>query len=237
LNEAAARRFWSREDPLGRIALTLGSGARVIGVISDVREHSLESSAGPEMYLSMAQADPEGAELVVRSRLSPQVLAPSVMKKLRALSPSQPAAELRPLQHIVDNAVSPRRFFVWMVSSFAILGLVLASLGIYGVISYNVTRQTQEIGIRMALGATASRVQFAIIGKALRLTTIGIFFGSLVSMSAAKWIASLLFETKPTDPATFAGIIVLLACVALLAGYIPARRASRIEPMLALRSN
>lgn len=174
---------------------------------------------------------------MVRTKLPPEALASSVMKSLRSLNPAQPAAELRPLQQIVDQSVSPRRFFVLLVASFAVLGLILASLGIYGVISYSVMRRTQEIRIRMALGATAPQVQFAVIGKALRLAIVGIAFGTIGSFAVAKWIASLLFGTRPTDPATFAGIVLLLGVVSLIAGYIPARRASHIDPMVALRNS
>ena len=237
INEAAARRFWGDEDALGKLARINGGDTKVIGVISNVREHSLELSAGPEMYLPVTQADPEGAELVVRTKLPPEAVASSIMTTLRSLNPAQPAAEFRPLQHIVDRSVSPRRFFVLLVSCFAILGLLLASLGIYGVISYSVTRQTQEIGIRMALGATAPQVQLGVLRGALRLTSIGILLGAVGSIAAAKWISALLFGTKPTDPVTLAGIVLLLGTVALVAGYIPARRASRIAPMTALRSN
>ena len=237
INEAAARRFWFSEDPLGRFARVNGRDTRVIGVIADVREHSLEETTGAEMYLPVTQADPEGAELVVRTRLAPESLAPSVMKTLRALNPAQPATEFRPLQNIVDRSVSPRRFFVLLVSSFAALGLILASLGIYGVISYSVTQQTQEIGIRMALGATAPRVQIGVMARALRLTVFGIALGAVASLGAARWIEALLFGTTPNDPKTFAAIVLLLAAVALLAGYIPARRASRIDPIVSLRTN
>ncbi len=238
INQAAARQFWGSENPLGRYGLGAGErDARVIGVIADVREHSLETPAGPEMYLPMAQADPEGGELVVRSKLPPETLAPSVMKTLRSLNPGQPASEFRPLQHIVDRSVSPRRFIVLLVSSFAALGLTLACLGIYGVISYTVTRQRQEIGIRMALGATAPQVQLGVIARALRLALIGIVLGTIGSLAAARAIASLLFGTRPTDPATFACMALLLGGLALAAGYIPARRASRIDPAAALRNN
>jgi ABC-type antimicrobial peptide transport system permease subunit len=124
-----------------------------------------------------------------------------------------------------------------LVGSFAALGLFLASLGIYGVITYSVTRQTQEIGIRMALGATQGRVQLDVIGKTLRLALIGIAVGLIASFAVARLIASLLFHTEPTDPLTFTAMVVLLAAIALLAGYLPARRASKIDPLVALRTN
>ncbi len=237
INQAAARKFWQGENPVGRLGRINGRDVRVVGVIADVRALSLERSVSPEMFLSSTQAGPNGAELVIRTKLPPATLAGTVMQRLRALNPAQPAAELRPLQQIVDRSVSPRRFFVLLVCSFAALGLVLASLGIYGVISYSVTRQTQEIGIRMALGATTSQVQTGVIKRALRLATTGVVLGSIGSLAAAKWIESLLFGTRPTDPGTFAVIISLLVAVALVAGYIPARRASRIDPTIALRAN
>jgi predicted permease len=236
LNQAAAKRLWPGEDPLGRIAVVAGVDSKVVGVVSNVRETSVEESSGPEVYLPATQAGPAGAEMVVRTKLPPDALASSVMKTLRALNPGQRTAEFRPIQQIVDHAISPRRFFVMLVSGFAALGLFLASLGIYGVISYSVTRQTQEIGIRMALGATAGQVQLGVIRKTLRLALLGIALGTATSFAVARGIASLLFGTRPTDPMTFAGMILLLCCVALVAGYIPARRASRIDPMIALRA-
>ena len=236
INQAAARRFWGDEDPLGRLALVSGREATVVGILADVRTHSLEATPGPEMYLPASQSYPSGAELVVRSRLPLASLSASVMRSLRAINPAQPAAEFRPLQQIVDRSVSPRRFFVWLVGTFSALGLLLASLGVYGVISYSVARQTQEIGIRMALGATSARVQWAVMARAMRLVLAGILAGGLAALALSRWIESLLFGTRPADPTTFAGIAVLLASVALLAGFLPARRASRIDPMLALRS-
>jgi len=185
----------------------------------------------------MTQAGPVGAELVVRTKLPPEVLASSVMRTLRALNPAQPATEFRPMQQIVDHAISPRRFFVMLVSGFAALGLTLASLGIYGVISYSVARRTQEIGIRMALGATQARVLLVVLNRTLRLTLVGLGLGTVASVVVAKLIASLLFGTAPTDPMTFTAMAVLLCAVALIAGYIPAHRASRVDPMVALRSN
>lgn len=237
INQVAARRFWQGEDALGKTAKVNGEDAQVIGIISDVRAQNVEETPEAEMYLTASQAGPEGAELVIRSKLPPDTLAAPVMKTLRALNPSQPATEFRPLRVVVDRAVSPRRFFVVMVSGFAALGLILASLGIYGVISYSVTQQTPEIGIRMALGATGSQVQLAVVRQALRLAIVGIAFGSLASLAVARGISSQLFGVTPTDPGTFAIIVLVLGCAAILAGYLPARRASRIEPILALRSS
>jgi predicted permease len=238
INEAAARREWPGEDPIGKVAQGIGDGdTRVVGVVGDVHESNVETASSPEVYVPATQNEPAGAELVVRSSLPLDTLTPSVMGVLRSINPGQPAAEFRPIQSIVDRAVSPRRFFVLMVGTFAALGLILASLGIYGVISYSVTRRTQEIGIRMALGATPGRVQMGVISKTLVLAAIGIGVGAVVSMVMANLIASMLFGTTPTDPITFFAMTCLLGGVALLAGYIPARRASRINPMVALRNN
>jgi ABC-type antimicrobial peptide transport system permease subunit len=174
---------------------------------------------------------------VVRTQLPPDVLASSVMATLRQMNPGQPATEFRPIQGLVDHAVSPRRFFVLLVDIFAGLGLLLASLGIYGVISYSVTQRTQEIGIRMALGASRWNVQFSVIWKTLRLVLLGMVVGLVASFAAARLIATLLFGTAASDPATFGAVILVLTAVALVAGYIPAWRASRINPMIALRNN
>jgi len=237
LNQAAVKRLWPGQDGLGRIAEIQMRDTRVIGVVSDVRETSVEESSGPEIYVPITQTEPVGAEMVVRTALPPNALATSVMRVLRSLNPGQAATEFRPIRQIVDHAISPRRFFVLLVSTFAALGLILALLGIYGVISYSVARRTQEIGIRMALGATQRHVLLGVLARTLRLALIGIAVGLTASFAAARLIASILFETRPTDPATFAAMAVLLLAVAFAAGYVPARRASRIEPMSALRAN
>ena len=238
INETVARKLWPGQDPIGRTALAGGTEPQVIGVIADVRESGAEDNAGAQMYLpATKQFGPEGANLVVRSKLPPTAVATSVMGTLRQINPGQPATEFKPIQGLVDRATSPRRFFVLLVGTFACLGLLLASLGIYGVVSYSVTRQTQEIGIRMALGATETRVQLDVIWETLRLALIGIALGMMASLAVARLIASLLFQTAPTDPFTFAGVVVLLGTVALLAGFLPARRASTIDPMVALRVN
>lgn len=239
LNEKAANFVAPGEDVVGKTVLINQKEVKVIGVVADVHETNIEGTAGEQMYLPTMRDEwePSGAELVVRSKLPPEQLAGSVMRTLREMNPNQAAVEFRPIQGIVDRAVSPRRFFVLLVGAFAGLGLFLASLGIYGVISYSVTRRTQEIGIRMALGASAGRVQAGVIVKTLQLAAMGIIVGVLASMLVANMIASLLFGTAPTDPITFLVMVVVLASVAALAGYIPARRASRINPMVALRNN
>ncbi len=237
VNRTAANYLWPARDPVGQIALINDNEARVVGVIDDVRESGIEDQPGWQMYLPSTQSGPVGAELVVRTKLPPRVLYSSVMHTLRAINPGQPATSFRDIQELVDHAVSPRRFFVSLVGAFAALGLMLASLGIYGVISYSVSRQTQEIGIRMALGATASRVQLGVLNRTLRLATVGIALGTFASFIVARAIASLLYATDPSDPPTFAATILILSAIALLAGYIPARRASHIDPMAALRVN
>jgi predicted permease len=239
VNQAAARREWPGEDPIGKLAYATGKTPdRVIGVIADVRESALEQKSSPEIYVPMTQnADVEGATLVVRSRIDPRTLGASILTTLRDLNPSQPATILRPLQSLVDHSVSPRRFFVLLVTIFATLGILLAALGIYGVISYSVTQKTQEIGVRMALGATRGRVLRAVLGQTLRLAIAGLAAGTLASLGAARLIASLLFATSPWDPVAYAAMTTFLLGIALLSGYFPALRASRIQPMTALRSN
>ncbi len=239
INETVARALWPGQDAVGQIAVINGHDTQVIGVVADVHETSAETRAGWQMYVSQTapQFGPEGAQLVIRTKLPPEALGTAVMQVLRQMNPAQPATEFKPIQRLVDHASSPRKFFAILVGIFAGLGLILASLGIYGVISYTVTQQTKEIGIRMALGATAQGVQRGILGKTLRITAIGIGIGTLASLLLAKEIASLLFGTRPTDPGAFAAMILLLGGVALLAGYIPARRASRIDPMIALRNS
>ncbi len=239
ISAAMAHYFWPNGDAVGKILDGGGPSntERVVGVVDDVHEESVEDSTGWQIYYPMTQASPNDAELVVRTTLAPASLATSVMGALRELNPKQTAAEFRPIKTLVSHAVSPRRFFMMLVAAFAALGLLLAALGIYGVISYSVTRQTQEIGIRMALGATREKVQLGVMARTLRLAAAGIALGAAASFAVAALITSLLFETSPLDPATFAGVATMLAAVALLAGYVPARRASNVNPMVALRNN
>jgi predicted permease len=229
---------WPEGSAVGQM-LDLGGKqyARVVGVVDDVHEESAEGETGWQIYYPISQAGPSAAQLVVRTTLPPGTLAGSVLTALRELNPKQSMAEFRPIQSLVDHANSPRQFFMLLAASFAGLGLLLAAIGIYGVISYSVTQRTQEIGIRMALGATMSIVQLSVLAKTMRLALIGIAAGAGVSLLVSRAIAALLFDTAPGDPIAFAAMVLLIGSVALFAGYLPARRASRINPMVALRNN
>ena len=237
VNEAAARREWPGQNPIGKMANGIEKNpVKVIGVIADVRESSVEVGSSPEVYIPMTQnADAEGTTLVVRTRVVPESLASIVLMTLRSMNPGQPATEFRSLQSLVDHAVSPRRFFVLLVTVFAGMGVILAALGIYGVISYSVTQKTQEIGVRMALGASAGRVLRDVLSSTLRMTLLGLVLGTAASLAVARLIASLLFSTSPWDLATFFSMGVAVILVALISGYFPARRASRVSPIRALR--
>jgi predicted permease len=237
INASAARIYWPGEDAVGKVLMRDKEEDHVVGVVDDVHQENVEGGAGSQIYYPALQQQPEGAQLVIRSGMPPAALASSVLHALRELNPNQPAAEFRPIRAIVDRAVSPRRFFMILVAAFAGLGLLLATLGIYGVISYSVTRQTPEIGIRIALGASTGQVQRQILGGTLRLALAGMMLGTLAALAVARVIASLLFATSPWDLPTFLGMALALLLVAMISGYIPARRASSINPMDSLRSN
>jgi predicted permease len=237
INASAARLYWPGEDAVGKVLVRGKEEDLVIGVVDDVHEESVEGNVGSQIYYPVTQQSPSWAQLVVRSNLPPETLGMSVLRALRELNPSQPANEFRPVRRIVEHAVSARRFFMLLVAAFAGLGLVLATLGIYGVISYSVTRQTPEIGIRMALGASTGLVQRQVLVGTLRLALAGVALGTLMTLAVAKVMASLLFATSPWDLPSYLGMALALLLVAVASGYIPARRASSINPMDALRSN
>lgn len=237
VSQSAARRYWPDESPVGRKAMVAGhTEAEVIGVAADVRENSVESASGPEMYVAASQFGPEGAELVVRSTLPPAALTPEVLKALREINPNQPTASLQPLEGLVDRATSPRRFLAWLVASFAATGMLLAGLGIYGVISYGVIRRRREIGTRMALGASPGHVQLLVVRDTLRLTLTGVGLGGVLALTAARLLSPLLFGISAADPASFLAATTILTAVAVLAGYLPAWRAAHLPPMEALRT-
>jgi predicted permease len=238
INESMARALWPGQDPIGKYVLGgCAKERRVIGVVGDVRHLALEQTSGSEMYIPMRQCtDQASVDLVVRSTLPPSQLAAAIRATLQPIAANLPRNDFRTLQQLVDKSVSPRRFLVMLLGGFAAFALVLASLGIYGLISYSVHRRTQEIGIRMALGASARDVQAGILVQTLRLAAIGIVLGAAASWAIVQGAEALLFGVTPRDPGTFLGMAAVLALVALVAGYLPARRASRVDPMLALRA-
>ncbi len=237
VNETLARTLWPGENAIGKIMRVNGE-RRVIGVVGDVRHLALEEGAGMEMYLPIRQgSDWSSVDLVVRTSLPPGDLAPAIRAALKPIQPNLPGNDFRPIQQLVDKAVSPRRFVVLLLGGFALFALVLASLGIYGVISYSVGQRTQEIGIRMALGASPADLQMRIMMQTLGLAAIGMVLGVSASWVLARTLGGILFGVTAGDPVTFVGMPLVLIAVAALAGYLPARRASRIDPMLALRSS
>jgi predicted permease len=237
INQTMARTLWPGQNAVGQIMRACGE-RQVVGVVTDVRHLALEEGSGLEMYLPMRQCnDISSVDLVVRSSLPPAELAASVRAALKPIAPNLPGKEFRTVQQLVDKAVSPRRFVVALLGGFALFALLLASLGIYGVVSYGVTQRTQEIGIRMALGASASRLQAGIIAQTLGLAAVGMLIGAVASGLLARALGGLLYGVTATDPLTFLGMPMVLALVAATAGYLPARRASRIDPSIALRGN
>lgn len=241
INETMARIIAPGENPVGQTITdyreqhVLGV---VVGVVADVRHASLEAASGPELYLAMRQTgDYAAMQLVVRTALPPDSLAAGIRTALRPIDPNLPVREFVTFENLVDKAVSPRRFLVLLLTGFAGFALLLASLGIYGVISCSVSQRVKEIGIRMALGASATNVQSSIVLQTLGLAVLGLSLGLAASRLLSSALGSLLFGVTSGDPTTFAAMGVLLIAVATIAGYIPARRASRIDPMVALRAD
>lgn len=237
INETLARLVWPGEDAVGKIIQADRPERRVVGVVQDVRHLALEEAAGAEMYLPVRQTnDYSSVDLVVRGNRSLDDLAAAVRTALTPLDPNLPAKEYRTIQQLVDRSVSPRRFLVTLLAGFASFALLLAALGIYGVISYSVNQRTQEIGVRMALGASSGDVQKSILFDTLRLAGAGIAFGLAASWALGRLLSGLLFQVNSSDPLTFGTMVAVLAVVAVVAGYLPARQAARLDPLDALRS-
>lgn len=240
VNETLAKTLWPGQNPLGK-AITINVGTRVmnvVGVVADVHHSALEAASGSELYIPMRQTgDFAAMQLIVRTTLSPDGLAAGIRTALRPLDPNLPVREFVMFQDLVDKAVSPRRFLMLLLGGFAAFALILASLGIYAVISYSVSQRVQEIGIRMALGASAADVQRRILLRTFGLATFGLALGAAVARALSITLGSMLFGVTSGDPVTYACVGALLIAVAAAAGYIPAWRASRIDPMVALRSN
>jgi putative ABC transport system permease protein len=239
IDESLARRLWPGQNPIGRMMNPNGNGGarEVIGVVRGLRYQAPEQEAGMDMYLPLRQSfDFPSVYAIVRGPLSSSALVSTARSALRPMDGRLPLTEVRGVQDIVDKAVSPRRFLVLILGGFAVFALVLASLGIYAVVSYGVLQRRREIGIRMALGATPTDVQLDVLARTLRLTAIGLAVGLLASWTLARLLQSLLFGVTFTDPTTFAIAVSALVAVAALAGYLPARRAALVNPADTLRT-
>jgi predicted permease len=238
INQTMARALWPDQDSVGQIARIIGKDFRVVGVVGDVRHGALDEKSSNEMYLPDSQLGlNESMELVVRSSVPPESLAPSIRAAITSVDPLLPGDDYETLDQIVDRAVSPRRFIVSLLAGFAALALILASIGVYAVISYSVSQRIQEIGIRMALGASPGAVRQLILTETMRLAAIGIAFGLVGSLVLMRLVTTLLYGVTSRDTLTLTVTVTVLSVVALAAGYLPALRASRIEPMSALRSS
>jgi len=244
LSQTAVRRFFPAEDPLGK-SITVGwrrpdgkppAGGEVVGIVGDVKEGGLAEENPPEIYLAYGQLPVSSMDVLLRTSVGPMTLAPAAATVVRGLDPELPVARLRTLDDIVARSISEPRFYMILLGAFAGTALFLAALGIFGVMSYAVVQRSREIGIRVALGAHPAHLRRMVLGQALLLAVAGVGVGLLAALALSRAIAGLLFELSPTDPATLAGVAVLLTAVALLASYLPARRATRVDPLIALRS-
>ncbi len=240
INRALADRYFPDEDAIGQRILLVGDqGIPIIGVVGNVRQAELAREPMPEMYLPYhlyLQFRAAGMTLVVSTQVEPTSLLGPIRAVIGSVDPDQPVYNVQTMQQVVRDSISDRRLYLWLLGTFAAIALVLASAGIYGVISYAVTQRTREIGIRMALGAEAGTVLGLVVGHGAKLALLGLLLGVPAAYALTRVLRGLLYGVSATDPLTFVAVAVLLTAVALLASYLPARRATRVDPMIALRS-
>lgn len=240
INQAMAKKYWPGEEALGKRInfddsdLAKIKWSTVIGVVADVRHRGLDAEAKPEYYLPHPQLAYRGMILAVRSQLDPSALVRSIRNEVRAMDPEQPVANVRTLEEVTSDSIAPRRLSVLLIGVFAGVALLLAAVGIYGVMSFLVVQRTHEIGVRMALGAQRADVLRLVLGRAAKLVFIGTAVGLLLGVFSSRALRAMLYNVGAFDLVTFISVTVALAVVSLLASYIPALRATRADPMIAL---
>jgi putative ABC transport system permease protein len=236
VSEGTARRFWANEDPIGRtIRPTAGTRLfTLVGIVGDVRSTTLNRQS-PALYMSSGRGVWPLMDVAVRTGGDPQAILPSVRQKLRELDPQLPLATVRTMEEWVSNTAAQPRLNAQLLGIFAAVAVLVAAIGIYGVLAYSVNQRTREIGLRMALGAPRSGVLRLVIGEGMRVGLAGIAVGVAAALAVSRLLSTLLFGVRAQDPATFAGVAILLALVALAACVFPAQRASRVDPLVALR--
>jgi putative ABC transport system permease protein len=242
VSETMARKYWPGEDATGkRIAAgkpeSPDDWITVVGVVKDVRQFGLDADPKPQMYLSYEQAGFfEPNDLVVSTSVEPLSLAATVRKAVWEVDKDQPVSNIRTMEDILSESIARQSFSMLLFGLFAVLALVLAAVGIYGVMSYSVAQRTREIGLRMALGAQRSDVLKMVVGQGLKLVLIGVVFGLAAAFILTRLMSSLLFGVSATDPITFITISLVLISVAVLSSFLPAHRATKVDPMVALRA-
>jgi putative ABC transport system permease protein len=240
INEAMARRFWPNEDVIGKRFTISGSDGElpceIIGLVGNVRHFGLDIEVAPEMYVSYLQSPWPSMTIVVRSSADTGSVISAVREAIWAEDKNQPISNVTTMEQRISASTAARRFGMLLLALFAAVALVLAAVGIYGVMSYAVAQRTHEIGVRVALGAQRRDVLRLVVGQGLKLVLLGLGLGLAGALALTRFLKTLLFGVSATDPLTFVGIAVLLALVALLACYIPARRATKVDPLIALRS-
>ncbi len=240
ISESMARRYWPGEDPIGRPVILHSFGKTphtIIGVAGDVRSFGLDTDVGPMVYASaMAYPGWNPMSLVVRSRVDPLSQVPAIRSAVREINATVPLYDVRALDDLLSDSFGSRRFNMYLLGCFATVAAVLSCVGLFGVLAFLVAQRTRDIGIRLALGAGRRDVISMIVGRGMTLTLAGAGIGLVAALAAARVMKSLLFSVSPWDPLTFAAVPLLLSVVALVACYVPAQRASRVDPLIALRS-
>jgi predicted permease len=249
VTQAFVNKYFPGENPIGK-HITLGmahdtAGANttvdargeIVGIVADVRQRRLNETAPPAVYVGWGTLPINDISFIMRTSNESQTIGAAIRERVRAVDPDMPIYDLRTMDDVVSDSVSQPRFYMMLLSAFAGLALLLAALGIYGVISYSVSQRTRELGIRIALGATRERVVRLVLGQGVALTVVGVGLGLVGAYWLVSLLTSLLFDVGPTDGVTFAAVASVLIGVASLASYVPARRAARVDPVIAMRAD